>query len=279
MAASIKNLLMEARKRLSTVETPELDAEILLAYVLQKPRSFLHTWPQKILNDAEISAYFSLLKRRQSGEPVAYLVGNKDFFAINLQVDANVLIPRPETELIVEAILALDLPEQHIRFADLGTGSGAIALSIANACPHWEIHAVDISENALTIAKKNAQILQISNVTFHQGSWLAALRIADFNVIAANPPYLSEVEWPDFKERLRYEPKLALVSGDDGLVAIREIVKTAPDYLVSGGHLLLEHGYCQGAAVREILNQQSFSEIKTLRDLSGHERLTMGKSS
>jgi release factor glutamine methyltransferase len=278
MNRSIKQVLAEASCLLSDItDSPQYEADLLLSFILKKPRTFLRAWPDHILSDDEIKAFFAIISRRQRSEPLAYIVGQKEFYDISLAVSKAVLVPRPETELLVDAILNLPVTQAAIQFADLGTGSGAIALSIAKARPHWQVHAVDISHEALAIAKQNADSLRLDNISFCKGSWLSALPRRDFTIIASNPPYLSEVEWPEFAPSLRHEPQLALVSGPEGLDAIIEIVQQSRAFLLPGGYLLLEHGYQQGEKVRTILAQAGYKEIKTLRDFAGHERLTMGR--
>jgi release factor glutamine methyltransferase len=257
-------------------DAPQYEAERLLSFILKKPRTFLRAWPDHLLLEDQVNAFFALISRRQQGEPLAYIVGQKDFYDISLVISNAVLVPRPETELLVDTILSLPISQTAIQFADLGTGSGAIALSIAKARPYWQVHAVDISPEALAVAKQNADSLELSHVSFHQGSWLSALPRRDFTIIASNPPYLSEIEWPDFAAGLQYEPRLALVSGLEGLDAITDIAQQARQFLLPGGYLLLEHGYQQGEKVRSILQQAGYKNIVTRKDYAGHERLTFG---
>jgi release factor glutamine methyltransferase len=217
------------------------------------------------------------VQRRCNNEPIAYIIGSWEFWSLTLNVTEATLIPRPETELLVESILALT-DDDHSTFnvADLGTGSGAIALAIASERPNWHVFATDVSENALTTARHNAQQLGLNRVSFLQGSWCNALPCIDFDVIASNPPYIAETEWETYADGLRFEPRTALVSGQDGLDAIREISHAAKDYLKPGGYVIVEHGFLQGAAVRAIFATEGYNNIHSVLDLSGQERVTIG---
>lgn len=243
------------------------DADILLAFVLGCTRAQLALKPTP--TPTQQTRYETLLARRTHGEPVAYLTGEKEFWSLTLKVTPDVLIPRPETELLVEWALQF---APH-RVADLGTGSGAIALALAKELPQARIYATDISDAALAVAKNNAEILALRNLEFLSGSFLEPLD-GTLDVIVSNPPYVAEHD--PHLPALRHEPVLALVSGVDGLDAIREITRRAPDKLKAGGWLLLEHGAEQGAAVRELLKQAGFTRIETRRDLAGHERVSAG---
>lgn len=275
----INFLLQQAnRALLSHVSTPQLDAEILLAHVLNKPRSYLHAWPEQILSEKEVIQFNDYLARRRQLEPIAYITGIKEFWSLLLHVSPAVLIPRPETELLVERILALPIePHQPIQFADLGTGCGSIALSIAHERPHWHIDATDLSSQALKIAEQNAKRLRLTNISFHQGSWCEALPKKQFTILVSNPPYIAQQEWDDYANELVYEPITALVSGDDGLEAIREICCQAKNYLKSNSYILMEHGFKQGAKVHDVFTKEGYQDIITCHDLSGHARVTSGR--
>lgn len=273
--ATIKEILQEAKQKLSVITTEAvLEAEILLAHALEKDRTYLHAWPEKNLTPPEIQKFTQLIERRLNKEPIAYIIGTKEFWSLEFVVTKDTLIPRPETELMVETILNL-ISNPQAKIADLGTGSGAIALSIAHERPNWKIHAVDISESALQIASKNAQRFALKNVSFYLGSWCTALPCADFDAILSNPPYIAETEWEGYAEGLAFEPSSALVSGEDGLVAIREISHSAKHHLKPGGYLLFEHGFAQGKAVQEILAKDGYQAIQTLKDFSGQDRVTL----
>jgi release factor glutamine methyltransferase len=251
-----------------------LDAELLLSMVLKVSRSYCYTHPEQALTAEQQLHYQELIERRLGGEPIAYIIGKQAFWNHDFIVTPATLIPRPETELLVQLLLA-ELPtESELQIADLGTGSGAVALTLAKERPHWHLTATDFCGDALEIAKLNAQKLQVNNVQFSQGSWCLALLQQTYHAIVANPPYIAaddpHLAWGD----VRFEPKTALVAGPDGLSAIREIVTNASEYLHNGGHLLLEHGFNQGRAVRDLLQSCGFTRIQTERDLAGHERVT-----
>jgi release factor glutamine methyltransferase len=277
MPLTIAVNLKTAKDKLSLItESPLLEAEILLAHILKQPRIYLHTWPERMLSADEQQQFDEIIQRRSHREPIAYITGIKEFWSLELVVNPDVLIPRPETELLVEAVLRL-LPKDMLSdVADLGTGSGAIALAVAHERPHWQVHAVDVSDNALHVASKNAQRLMLTNISFYLGSWCTALPRIGFDAIVSNPPYLAETEWEDYADGLVFEPRGALLAGQDGLVAIRAIVLDAKRYLKSGGYLLLEHGFSQGSAVRDILSAAGYQDIATFSDLNNQERVTIG---
>lgn len=272
MLKSIKSSLNEATKTISRI-----DAEVLLGFVLNKQRSFINAHPEFTLTAEQAATFSAYVARAAKGEPVAYLMQQREFWSLNLEVNEHTLIPRPETELIVDWVLEHFPQKTNIKIADLGTGSGAIALAIAKEKPQWQVIATDISENALAIARKNAQQLKLANVSFFQGNWCTALPFNDFDLIASNPPYIAEVEWEAFAPGLAYEPRSALVSGVDGLDAIKIICKSARNHLKPKGYLIVEHGYLQGRAVRELFELASFTNIATVQDISGNERVTLGQ--
>jgi release factor glutamine methyltransferase len=260
----------------SAVEQAKLEAEILLAHTLNKPRSFLYAWPEYQLTANEAAVFKNYIDRRAQGEPSAYIKQSREFYSLEFIVNSATLIPRPETELLVEEILNRFQANENCKIADLGTGCGTIALSLACAKPNWQVHAPDISEAALATAVKNAQKMGIKNLSFISGSWCTALLEKEFNVIVSNPPYLAERDWERYAQGLKYEPKSALVSGWDGLDAIRCIINEAPTYLQRGGYLVLEHGFDQGKLVRSLLAETGFSNIVTRQDFANLERLTLG---
>jgi release factor glutamine methyltransferase len=219
-----------------------------------------------------------LIERRARGEPIAYLTGTRGFHAIELCVTSGVLIPRAETEVLVDLALQCIPVDVDCRVADLGTGSGAIALAIAHARPQARVAATDVSEAALDVARRNAERLRIGNVEFRQGDWYAGLGDARFDVIVSNPPYIAEGDPHLHEGDLRFEPAAALASGADGLDAVRVIVGNARAHLRSGGWLLLEHGFDQGAEVRDLLLDQGFAEVFTRNDLEGRERASGGRA-
>lgn len=257
--------------------TARLDAELLLAAALGKPRSFLHTWPERIVSSEAAQAFDGYLKRRRTGEPVAYILGLQGFWSIDLEVAPHTLIPRPETEMLVETALELLPGAIAHRLLDLGTGTGAIALSLAKDRPQWTLTAVDRVEDAVELAERNRQRLHLDNARVLQSHWFSAVEGQRFDLILSNPPYIAASDPHLVEGDVRFEPSSALVSGDDGLDDLRLIVSQAPAHLEAGGWLLLEHGYDQGPAVRELLNRHGFEQIQTRRDLGDHERITFGR--
>ena len=256
--------------------TPRLDTELLLAHALGKPRSYLHTWPERELEAAQLVCFQAALVRRQSGEPVAYILGQQGFWSLELEVAAHTLIPRPDTELLVETVLAL-LPATPAQVLDLGTGTGAIALALASERPAWRLTGVDRVAEAVALAERNRTRLKLSNSAFVESHWFSALAGQRFQLIVSNPPYIAADDQHLAQGDVRFEPSSALVAGKDGLDDIRLIIEQAPDYLEAGGWLLLEHGFDQAAAVRELLSARGFSAVESRRDLAGHERISLGR--
>jgi len=268
----IDALLQAARARIDAV-----DAEFLLVHVLGKPRSWLFAHSDDWVAADRAVAFEALVLRRALGEPVAYLTGKRGFWRFDLAVTPATLIPRPETELLVELALERLPTDRALRVADLGTGSGAIALALAHERPRAQVTATDASAQALTVARANAAALRLENVDFREGDWYAPLAGDRFDLIASNPPYIALGD-PHLDEGdLRYEPAFALSSGHDGLDAIRTIVAGAPAHLVAGGWLLLEHGWDQGEAVRALLAAAGFAEVATRQDLEGRDRVSLGR--
>lgn len=266
------SLLGAAASRIDAV-----DAQWLLLHLLRQPRGWLFAHRRDALPHDVAAAFEALVARRERGEPVAYLTGTRGFWSLDLDVDAAVLIPRPETELLVELALQRVPPNAGVRVADLGTGSGAIALALAHERPHAQVDAVDASADALAVAQRNAVKLRLGNVRFHYGDWFTPLAGLRFDVIASNPPYIETGDPHLAQGDLRFEPAQALSSGADGLDAIRSIVRDAPAHLEAGGWLLLEHGWNQGAAVRALLDAADFTEVATHRDLEERDRVTLGR--
>lgn len=275
---SVQEALRTAAEMLAArCDASALDAEVLLAHALGKPRSYLRTWPKHALPEKEHRHFFDLLARRAAGEPVAYLTGRREFWSLELAVSPYTLIPRPETELLVETALARLPYNAATRVADLGTGSGAIALAIACERPQCHIVATDLCPHALSVARGNAERLNIINVEFREGAWTAPLGNERFDVIVSNPPYVAEGD-PHLSEgSLPAEPRRALVAGPTGLEMIGAIIAEAPRHLQDEGWLLLEHGYDQAAAVADLLRVAGYRRIQTWRDASGHERVSGGQ--
>lgn len=274
--ASIRELIDQASASIPS-DSPRLDAELLLAHALGKPRSYLYTWPENQPNAIQARDFLALLARRIKGEPVAYLLGKREFWSLELSVNSAVLIPRPETELLVESILSLPLLNSAA-VLDLGTGSGAIALALGSEKPGWRVTAADISADALETAKKNARNLKLRNVEFLLSRWFNAIPDQRYDVIVSNPPYIATAD-PHLKTGdVRFEPRSALTSGADGLDDLREIVNLAPQHLKIDGYLLVEHGYDQGKTVASLFAARGFTKIRSLRDMEGRSRATLGKN-
>ena len=254
-----------------------VDAEWLLAHSLQTPRSWLFAHSGDAVPAEAAVRFAALLARRQAGEPVAYLTGSQGFWTLDLAVSPATLVPRPETELLVERALARIPVNSASHVADLGTGSGAIALAIAKERPHTAVIATDASAAALEVARGNAARNGITNVEFREGDWLAPLAGETFDLIASNPPYIAEGDPHLDRGDLRFEPPTALSSGKDGLDAIRSIVRDAPARLAPGGWLLLEHGWDQADAVRALLNTAGFAQVQSRPDLAGVPRCSGGR--
>lgn len=255
-----------------------LESEVLLAHVLNVSRTYLHTWPEKKLAAVQEKDFQVLIAKRQAGEPIAYITGHREFWSLDLCVTPDVLIPRHETELLVELILEKIPPPAHsepILIADLGTGSGAIALAIASARPDWFIHASDFSAAALKIAEMNAKRLKLLNVIFHQGKWCEALPDLKFHAIVSNPPYIAEDDDHLTQGDLRFEPATALVSAENGLNDLKQIIFQAKNYLQNNGLLLLEHGFLQAENVTSIFKKAGYTDINTYKDLAGCDRVTI----
>ncbi|MBC52578.1 MAG: protein-(glutamine-N5) methyltransferase, release factor-specific [Gammaproteobacteria bacterium] len=284
MRDSIRQALHEATATLAGSDSARLDAEVLLASVLGKARSYLFSRPEAELSDEQRRAFAALVARRAEGEPVAYLTGSRGFWTLDLAVGPAVLIPRPETELLVELALSLGVnisarhPDRPLALADLGTGSGAIALALASEQPQWLIHATDRSEQALQVARDNARRLQLGQVRFALGDWCTALpESVRFDMIISNPPYVAAGD-PHLRQGdLRFEPRSALVADARGLADLAVLCQQSRSWLYDGGYLLLEHGHEQGEDVRSLLIDAGFAEVRSERDLAGLERVTLGR--
>ncbi|MFV3372318.1 peptide chain release factor N(5)-glutamine methyltransferase [Pseudomonas sp. NY15435] len=272
--ATIMTLLNEAQ--LPDSPSARLDAELLLAAALGKPRSFLRTWPERVVSREAHDLFDRYLARRVAGEPVAYILGRQGFWSLDLEVAPHTLIPRPDTELLVETALAL-LPASPSRVLDLGTGTGAIALALACERLSWHVLGVDRIPEAVALAERNRERLRLANVAFRASHWFSAVEGERFSLIVSNPPYIPSTD-PHLKQGdVRFEPSSALVSGQDGLDDIRLIIDQAPNHLESGGWLMLEHGFDQPDAVRDLLLSRGFSAVESRRDLGGHERISLGR--
>lgn len=278
----IEGLLAYAQSQLQQVEhlnadECRLEAEILLAFCLNKPRSYLRAWPEKIVSEDVRTHLLLLLERRLNGEPIAYIIEQREFWDITLRVTTATLIPRPETEQLVEQALQILKPHHTNRVADLGTGCGAIALAIAKHRPGCVVTAVDVSPEALAVAKYNAAKLGLQNVDFIQGQWFSQISNRRFHLIVSNPPYVPENDSHLKQGDLRFEPVEALSAGPDGLRDLREIIAKAPKFLLPGGWLMLEHGYDQGPSVKKLFQDNGFHQIQGYTDIEKRDRITKGQ--
>lgn len=275
--ATIRQLMEEAVNQLQGhVEDARVDVQVLTASVFKQNRAWLiaHSddeFPQTLKKQFE-----DIIKQRQTGKPVAYILGQREFWSLPLKVTPDTLIPRPDTEILVAQALAAKLPD-NAAILDFGTGTGAIALALASERAGWNIHALETSEPALQIARENIQRLNLTNIRCQQGDALTALGKRHFNAIISNPPYIAEGDAHLSTGDIRFEPAQALLAGADGLDCIRYLIKASRRYLLSAGLLLLEHGYRQGQAVRGLFQLHGYADIKTVTDLAGHERMTQGR--
>tara|TARA_B110000858_G_scaffold177469_1_gene212461 strand:- start:624 stop:1460 length:837 start_codon:yes stop_codon:yes gene_type:complete len=272
--ATIKQALAQANSLQQIGESWRLDAELLLAEAIMQSREYLFTWPDQQLTDAQFQTFGVYCERRRAGEPVAYILGRQAFWDFELIVNPSVLIPRPETELLVEAALELLGNTSAATILDLGTGSGAIALALAANDMRWAVTAVDSSEPALAVARKNAKQLQLSNIEFVQTSWCDGLPIDYFDLIAANPPYIEKGDHHLNEGSLPFEPISALLADENGLADIRAIAEQARRCLKKNSWLLIEHGYQQKDAVEKILVEAGYANIECAKDLAKLDRLT-----
>lgn len=280
--ATVGNLVADATARLAAAlglhkREARLEARVLIGHALGADHAWLIAHDTDSATPSQQRAIESMIARRAAGEPVAYILGAREFFGLNFAVTPAVLIPRPDTELLVEAALQR-LPEHTAcGVLDLGTGSGAVAIALARARPMADVVAVEASAEALAVAQANVPRLGVDNVQCIAGNWYSALGGKKFEMIVSNPPYIAAADPHLDIGDLRFEPRKALASGNDGLHDLRVIVDGAPAHLAAGGWLLLEHGWNQGAACRALLETRGFSETRTLRDLAGHERVTLGR--
>ncbi len=295
-STSVQAILQHHNKQLEAVlnldpGSARIEVQCLLQAMLQVNRAYLLTHPEQLLSDEQQTRFADLFERRLGGEPIAYLLGEREFYGLTFKVTPATLIPRPETELLVELALqcilhpdpSLRSPQpspsgrgSKFRVLDLGTGSGAIALSIAHACPDIEVVAVDTSDAALKIAQHNMQQLKLGNVRLLRSDWFAALQGERFDIIVSNPPYIAADDVHLAQGDVRFEPRTALASGSDGLDDIRRIITQAKDHLNANGWLIFEHGYDQAAQVRALLQQAGFTNVFSAHDLAGIERVSGG---
>lgn len=275
---NIQQALEQADQDLSDASpSATLDAQVLLTHVLQCNTAHLLAWPEKELDKEQASNFLSLVKQRQSGKPIAHLTGFREFWSLEFFVNNSTLIPRPETETLIEFVLNKFTENKSYKLIDMGTGTGAIAVSIAKEKPDWVITASDISIDALNLAKKNSEHHHTDNITFTQGNWFENINTDDFDFIISNPPYIAEND-PHLKQGdVRFEPQSALTSGEAGMDDINHLCQHAKDHLTSDGWLIIEHGYNQNQLVFDCFTKNGFTLIEQSQDLSGHTRMTAGK--
>ncbi|MGZ8143396.1 MAG: peptide chain release factor N(5)-glutamine methyltransferase [Methylosarcina sp.] len=275
---SIESALKEATAILQRLsDSPRLEAEILLAQTINNTRSHLRAWPERQLSDEHATIFRVLVQNRQQGTPIAYLTGQREFWSRDFHVSPDVLIPRPETELLIELSLQRIPTDRRVRIIDLGTGSGIIAITLAAERPLADVVAVDSSLPALRIAQLNAEKHSIRNVRFCHSNWFASVPEDQFHLIVSNPPYIAEDDGHLTQGDLRFEPKSSLCAPEQGLADIRHIADTARTRLHQGGHLLIEHGYNQKQAVQSIFTQLGYDKVWTHNDLAGQPRATYGR--
>ncbi|MGB2259722.1 MAG: peptide chain release factor N(5)-glutamine methyltransferase [Porticoccaceae bacterium] len=278
---TVADLLGRSTELSSASDSAQLDTELLLCHSLNVDRTWLKTWPDHQPQPADIARFELLFKRRLNGEPVAFIVGTQGFWSLELCVSPDTLIPRPETELLVEAALQLDLPT-HSQVLDLGTGTGAIALALAVEEPLWQVTAVDVQPKAVALAERNRQLHQLDNLRIYQSDWFSAIAAnrsqpeIGFDLILSNPPYIEANDHHLFEGDVRFEPASALVSGVDGLDDLRLVIGQSCGFLRQGGWLMVEHGHNQGAAVRELFRDAGFNSVETRVDYNQLDRISLG---
>lgn len=276
--ATTKELLLQAEKSISASKTARLDAEIIFCEIMQLHRTRIYSHPEEIIPDDRVLLFQALMKQRQQGHPIAHLTGKKEFWSLELGINKDTLIPRPETELLVEMALQMIPKETKFNILELGTGSGAIAIAIATERPNCKIIASDMNMNALTMAKKNAKTHRLRNIQFYLSDWYQNIPLQLFDLLVSNPPYIKKNDKHLAQGDVRFESKLALLAGMDGLQAIHRILDHAKSYLASDAYLLIEHGCEQKTLVQEIFLKHGFKHVETFQDLSGQDRMTRGQS-
>ena len=278
MHQRINSVLYEAARALAACsDSAVLDAEVLLCLTLNKERSYLRAWHDKELQPEHTAKFWTLIQERLKGIPIAYITGNREFWSRDFHVTPDVLIPRPDTELLVELSLKLIPPDKPIKIIDLGTGSGIIAITLAAERPHAHVSATDFSLAALRIAQLNANKHHTNNIQFYQSNWFANVPDALFNLVISNPPYIAENDRHLKQGDIQFEPQTALCAAEEGLSDIKIIADTARKRLEPGGHLLIEHGYDQQHPVQAIFKDFHYDNVQTVTDLSGQPRVTYGQ--
>jgi len=257
-------------------DSADLDTALLLCHCLNKPRSYLYSWPERELTATEQGQFEALFARRLVGEPIAHILGHRDFWSLSLAVSPASLIPRPDTECLVERALEIIDGQQRPQILDLGTGTGAIALALASERADAQVLGLDCVAEAVALAESNRAALGLTNVRFQQSNWFAELAPSRFELIVSNPPYIDPDDPHLLTGDVRFEPRSALVAADGGMADLKHIISQASNYLAAGGVLLLEHGFQQAAAVREVLSERGFSCVESRRDYGANERVSWG---
>lgn len=273
---TFRQWLTQAIARLGASDSPRRDAEILLGHVTGKARTWILAFDETVLTAEQLAELEALLARRANGEPVAHLVGQREFWSLPLFISPATLIPRPDTECLVEQAL-VRLPQTACRILDLGTGTGAIALALASERADCKVTAVDFMPDAAALAARNAAHLALNNVTVLQSDWFSALKGQRFAMIVSNPPYIDETDPHLAEGDVRFEPRTALVAADQGLADLAHIIREGRQYLLPNAYMLLEHGWKQGEAVRALFNEAGYLDVETCRDYGDNERLTLGR--
>lgn len=260
-----------------TSSSASLDVELLLCHVLDCERAYLRTWPDKSLDQDQTEHFLSLVSQRQKGRPIAHLIGQRDFWTLNLKVNEHTLIPRPDTEVLVERALNLPLDKSAISVLDLGTGTGAIALALASERPAWQVNGVDRFPKVIELARQNANLNSLPHVEFFCSDWFSAFREQRFSLIVSNPPYIDAKDKHLGEGDVRFEPASALIAEDQGMADIKKITHDAREFLEAGGWLLFEHGYDQAELVRSVLKKAGYQQVETSKDYGGNDRVTQGQ--
>ena len=273
---TIKEALTEAAKTLVSSDSCVLDSEVLLAFVLNKNRSYFRAWPDELLTTEKLDRFQRLVKQRQKGQPIAYLVGEREFWSRRFIVSKDVLIPRPDTELLIEITHETFATDQHFSVLDLGTGSGAIAITLALEFPNASVTAVDNSQKALAIAEKNALQHKVHNIQFLRSDWFETVPNTRFDLIISNPPYICPNDPHLLEGDLRFEPSSALIAQHEGLQDLEHITSQAKSFLKHNGLILFEHGFQQGTLVKNLLELYGFKSTQHFQDIQGHVRATLG---
>lgn len=276
-AISISEALAWAGVQLSrTTDSPSLDAEVMLLHLLKRNRSYLYTWPDHLLTVEQWQSFIELVQTRVKGHPVAHITGEREFWSLPLSVNATTLIPRPDTEMLVETALNLPLADDA-KVLDLGTGTGAIALALASERPKWQITAVDRVADAVTLAQHNRDKLGLSQVSILQSDWFSSLDTSQFQLIVSNPPYIDAADMHLNQGDVRFEPLSALTADNSGFADLFFIAEHARSYLIDNGYLLMEHGYQQAITLRAKLTELGYQDVATARDFGHNERCTLGR--